>query len=202
LPGPLTPLSPYLAILIGLYVFENAWLAAGLYHWMILMSLVRGRVSPRVLASGWRSRIGIPLALASASSGLLLYLLWPLIGLEGSDLLATVTAWDLGGARLWLFCLYFSTVGAVLEELLWRHWLGSRTGWLHWRDAVFAAYHALVLGFFVKPVWMLVIVLVLFATAWIWRITANRTGGLAIPVVSHVVADLSVVIALFLLLKP
>jgi hypothetical protein len=193
--------APYLAILIGLYLLASAWIAVIIYHTLMLL-LLRNSESLRCApSSGWRTDTGIPLVLASATGGISLYLLWPYLGLDGGNLRGTLSALGLQGAGLWIFCVYFSTVGAVLEELFWRFPVASDSRRLHWRDAFFAGYHALVLVRFVKPLWVIAIVFILFIVAWSWRIISNRTGGLAIPLASHIAADGSVAAALFLLLR-
>jgi membrane protease YdiL (CAAX protease family) len=196
------PLAPYAAVLIGLHVLSNAWIAAGLYHIAIVLCLARGggKGLASALLSGWEARPGVSLFLVCATGGVFLYFLWPTVRLEDMDLRTTTAAWGLGGVWLWIFGVYFSTAGAVLEEIFWRFSLTAKTSQPHWRDAAFAGYHVLVLAFFIRPQWIAVVFLILFATAWIWRITANRTGGLLVPITSHVVADLSVVLALGFLL--
>jgi membrane protease YdiL (CAAX protease family) len=190
--------APYLAVLIGLYLIGNAWIAALLYHALMLLFLRHRERRSCSLLSGWRPGLGIILTLVCACSGLFLYLLWPAAGLADHDLRTTLTDLGLGGIWLWVFCLYFSTAGVLLEELFWRD---SPAGGGSPLDAAFAGYHALVLVFFIKLVWVAAILMILFAMGRIWRIIASRTGGLAIPVISHSVADLSVVVALFLLLN-
>ena len=89
----------------------------------------------------------------------------------------------------------------VLEEWYWRGVLGSPSRMPTPNDAAFAGYHVLVLAVFVPWPWALAVAVVLVGAAWLWRQLVARHGGLVIPVVTHAVADLSVIVTAELIVR-
>jgi len=193
----IAPFIPYVAVLIGLYVLRSAWAAILLYHVGIVTVLAAGSSFRlvRVVRSGWRTGPAIVLGLAGALAGVTLWLVWPIARLPGLDLADALARYELVGAMWVAFAIYFSAVHPVLEEVYWRYYLAPRTTNLHWTDIAFAGYHVLVLNLFLKPMWIAVAFVTLVSAAWVWRVTANRLGGLGVPAISHTVADASIVIA-------
>ncbi len=57
----------------------------------------------------------------------------------------------------------------------------------------FAGYHVLVLVHFIRLPWAVASACVLALVAWAWRQVAMRRGGLAVPLVSHALAGLSLI---------
>jgi hypothetical protein len=205
--GDLALAIPYGAVAAGLYICHSAWLAILLYHLGIVLCLAPS-VSRRVargLSRGWSPKAALPLVLASAASGPLLVLLWPEIALDPGNLSGGLAAFGLRGAPWWIFAVYYVTLHPVLEEAFWRSPEGPRgaavlgaTG-ITWGDLAFAGYHALVLRFFIPPLWNALVVLVLVLPAAAWRRVAERRGGQAVPVLAHAVAGVSTMIAVCVL---
>ena len=97
--------------------------------------------------------------------------------------------------------IYFSTVQPILEELYWRGFLGNSQKCFSWVDLAFAGYHILVLAWFIKTGWLVVAFIVLTVAGCVWRYTAARLGGLAVVLVSHIVADVSIVAVVYVLIR-
>ena len=114
--------------------------------------------------------------------------------LELADLGLCNTAWL-------LFMVYYVTINPLLEELFWRGYLGSDSTFLTWNDIWFAGYHILVLVRFVTVTWIVASFLVLVGAAWFWRQLARKYNGLMVPIASHAAADLSIIAAVFFLLR-
>lgn len=196
-------MTPYLAIIIGLSGLESAWSSILLYHCGIVLVLW--------LARYWR--LGEPLksradylvltavAVTSLLGGVLIFWLWPIMKL-GALLLVSELA-DLGLSNIaWLlFMVYYVTINPLLEELFWRGYLGSGSAFLTWNDLWFAGYHILVLVRFVSVPWIGASFLILVGAAWLWRQLARRYNGLIVPIASHAAADLSIIAAVFFLLR-
>ena len=123
----------------------------------------------------------------------LIYFLWPVMVRDGVDLAELVERWHLGGTAAVLFGLYSITVHPVLEESFWRGVLPDRLA----GDLLFAGFHLLVLAPLVHAAWLPLVFGVLASAAWIWRWMARTFGGLAVPVVTHALADLGVVLAVW-----
>ncbi len=196
------PLIPYGAIFVGLYVMRNAWAAVLFYHLPVLLLMIS---SPRpalgrAIRTGWHTRRAIVLSILCAASGAVLFYLWPIVRLEDQHLGRVFAGLGLKGVWWWLFAVYFVTWHPLSEEIFWRFYLGDGNGRFHWHDAAFAGFHALVLYLFVKPIWVLVSVVVLFFAAWMWRRTGSRFGGLGVALVTHAVADASIIVAAALVL--
>ena len=191
---------PYAAVALGLYVLENAWAAILLYHAGIAVVLAgrRGEMA-RVLFRGWDLKIATIGAVGCALAGMLVFLLWNLIHIEGLSLGVTLEHYGLYGVRWIAFVLYFVVVHPVMEEAFWRHHLMRTSTRPHWLDAAFAGYHVPVLLLFITPAWTALSFVLLAGVAWVWRVLSDRSGGLAIPVFSHALADLSIMCAVWVI---
>jgi membrane protease YdiL (CAAX protease family) len=184
---------PYVATVIGLYVFDQALVAVGLYHAGIVIGLARNRHTVRLTLRGWRWSRGLVLSGVGFLTAPLIFFLWPVMVREGVDLGEQVRHWHLHGGIAGVFSLYAITVHPVLEERFWRGMLPDRLT----VDLLFAGFHLLVLAPLIHAVWLPVVFGVLVTAAYIWRWMVREFGGLSVPVVSHALADLGVVLAVW-----
>ena len=145
------------------------------------------------LLRGWNWRIGIPLSIASISSGLVLYYLWPLVSIDGSELSVILGDYGLSGSSWIIFMIYYFIGTPILEEVFWRGYLLTPGRYPCGPDILFSGYHILVLILFLKPLPIIAVFLSLVTVAWIWRMIAIKLNGLAIPFVSHLVAGIGVI---------
>jgi hypothetical protein len=185
-------LAPFLAVGIGLYAFRNAWLAILLYHFMIVICAIRVPRKTSTLRDGWSISwlvyLGLPCALSA-----------PLLVVFLGDALRTdiqLSAWlgryRLSGIGLVLFVPYYGLLHPVLEQ---HHWDLLR------RDPrlksivhiLFAAYHVPVLALLLKPGWIALCFAVLVAASFSWAAARERLGGLSVPTLSHIIADVAVI---------
>jgi len=186
-------LLPYGAIIFGFTVLRNAWAATVLYHLIVMAALLGpGRAKVGQLKAGFRIVPALLLCAGCALSYPAIVWLWPWLSIPGLDVGAALEAYGIG-KTWWIFVLYISTVHPVLEEFWWRG-LGPRR-WF--ADVAFAGFHAFLVAPFLRPAWIVVVLIVLIVAARMWRETAFRTGGLAVPVLSHAVADLCILLAVF-----
>jgi hypothetical protein len=179
-------LLPYAAVGLGLYALGSAWTALALYAGGMILVLARRRVDAGTLLRGWRAREGLLFAGFGVFGGVLLTSLWGYLALD-ARVPAGLVAVGLQGIGVPLFLVAFSVGIPPLEELFWR----ADPGAGELSDLLFAGYHALVLQFFLPGIWVGVAVAALVAAAALWRLLARRLGGLAVPWVSHTVADLA-----------
>jgi hypothetical protein len=195
-------LVPYVTIGIGLLVFRNAWIAASAHHLSMGLILLLARRRHRL----GRFRIGsvriLLIAMAvGAAGGPLLYLLWPVlsvpldIGRYVQEIGLTPAAWP-------YFIAYFVLVNGLIEEYYWRDYLGSDARLPTANDFLFSGYHAVVLAGKVGAIWLLAIFAVLALAGWFWRQLKAWSGDMATPVLSHVAADASVMVAIYLMTSP
>lgn len=189
--------SPYLAVIIGLYVLRSAWAAILLYHLGVVIFLIAGPDIGlgQTFRSGWKPAASAASAAMTVLGGVTLYLLWPYVRLPGAALKEVLPNIGLAGTSWVLFVVYYSTVHPLIEELYWRGDALAYGAGPSWRDIAFGGYHFVVLVLFIKVPWAIAVAVLLSVVAWGWRYAVRRYGGLGVPLVSHVVADLSVVVA-------
>jgi membrane protease YdiL (CAAX protease family) len=193
------PVLPYAAVAVGLYGFRNAWAVVALYQLPILLAVLWRRPPGlwRTIRSGWHRRWALGLAAYSSMAGVLIYAVWPLAKVGSGSLGEILQQFGLRGVSWCLYAVYFVTLHPLSEEIFWRVYIGQ--GESYRLDLLFVGYHVLVLHFFVTPAWILASVIVLFASARFWGRVGERLGGLSVPFVSHVVADVSIIAAVSLL---
>jgi membrane protease YdiL (CAAX protease family) len=196
-------LVPYVAALIGLYVLKNAWVAIGLYHLGISVLLITGDGSNllKKVPMGWNSIAVVISVVMSVMIFPILFFFWRFMQLENTSLASILTNFGLHEASWFFFMIYFSTVQPLLEEVYWRGYLGCGYQHLSWTDLAFAGYHILVLAWFIKLPWLVIAFIVLTSVAYIWRYLASKLEGLIVPLLSHIVADISIIVAIYVLIQ-
>lgn len=187
-------LAPFAAVVVGLYMLHDGWLAIVLYHAQILLHAILFPRDLGALRRGWSARWLAGLGGASVLSALLLFVL--LMRMLGPDvrLAERLAEYGLSGGAWLGFVLYYGLLHPLLEQ---HHWDALR------RDPrlgqaghlFFAAYHVLVLVLFMQPVWVAVCFLVLAGTSWVWARVSDRLGGLCVPAASHGIADTAMMLA-------
>jgi hypothetical protein len=177
--------APYLAVGIFWCVFTNAWLAILAYHAQILFWSRRSFFGLRRMT---RPRM-ILLALPAAIVGPLFYFLLPYMT-RGVDLTSWLADHHLSRLTLLVMIPYFGLVHPLLEQLYWAP-LRESTRAAH---LMFAGYHMLVLYSILSVPWLVLCFVILIAASFLWQQVAKRTDSLVIPVLSHVLTDLGIVI--------
>lgn len=193
----LAPAIPSLAVIIGLYLLENAWAAILLYHAGLVIVLTLGKPGgvTHAFRSGWHAPAAMAASIVCAAGGGLIYVLWPHIALEDVMLSETLSRVGLAGTSWWLFGVYFVVVHPVLEEIGWRCYLAPARQRPHPIDMAFAGYHVLVLVLFVTPFWVVIAFAVLVFASWGWRWVVRWKSGLGVALVSHAAANLCIFLA-------
>jgi len=196
----LPPIIPYITIGIGLLVFHNAWLAILGYHagMVTVILLSKTRISLKQSFKGNNCWIPLITALVGASGGILLYVLWPLLAVP-DDINLYIRSIGLNEQSWPVFLAYFTLINPLIEEYYWRGHLASATKCLTLNDLLFAGYHLLVLAGHMEAVWLLAVFFALAAGAWFWRQMNRLNGGLLASVVSHIAADIAVMLAIYYL---
>jgi membrane protease YdiL (CAAX protease family) len=195
----IAPTLVYLAVGLGLFVFHNAWSALLGFHLAILLSLVIARPGiPITILGQNRNRKWIMLSvLLCGSSGITLYYLWNDFGLV-ADFSVQVQSLGLT-PRTWPpFIIYFALVNPFIEEYFWRGYLGNPIKGLYRSDFLYAGFHALILIGKV-PMWLILFgLLVLILAGWLWRQIMREDQGLLAPVLGHMAADFTILLAVCL----
>lgn len=194
----LTPVLPYLAVAVGLFWVQNAWAALLGFHLAIVLSLLLARVSlpVKVLFTSKDIRWIILSILVCSSSGVSLYFFWQDFGAV-SDLSTRIQALGLNSSDWILFIAYFTLVNPFVEEYFWRGYLGSPTKAFYLSDFVYAGFHAFIVMDKVSASSILYSLTVLVLAGWFWRQIARADRGLLAPVLGHMAADFTILIAVY-----
>ncbi len=187
---------PYLAVAIGLYLLHSAWLAMLLYHTGIILFLIiwaKDNLGLQQLFLGLNLKILSVAIVICSLSGIIIYYLWCFMALDNIDV--ALTEYGLAGLSWYLFVIYFSIANPLLEELFWRKLLYEKGIFGFLLDVAFAGYHVLVLHLFINWLWVFLAFLLLVSAAWTWRYLFNSLNGLAVPWLSHTVANISIILA-------
>lgn len=195
----LAPILPYFAVWVGLFFFKNAWATLLGFHLAILLALVylRPTLPLNVFFKPAKTKHVLSSILICGSSGLGLYLLWDVFGIV-DDLREQLATIGLSGSTWFLFIAYFSLANPFFEEYFWRAVLGSDTKQFYIGDLIYAGYHVLVVWNKAHPLSILFMIFVLTYAGWFWRQLYRRDGSLLAPVLGHMVADLSILLAVYL----
>jgi membrane protease YdiL (CAAX protease family) len=196
----LTPISPYLAVGIGMFWFHQAWLALLGFHFAIVLSLwvAKPQLPVKILFKSNNIRWVALSVLLCGSSGITLYLFRPYFEVV-NDLPAQIESFGLTSSTWLLFIAYFVLVNPLIEEYFWRGYLGSPAKGLYVSDFLYSGFHGLVLLNKMQAGAVIFSLIVLVLTGWFWRQIARTNGGLLAPVLGHMAADFTILMAIYLM---
>jgi len=194
----LATLVPYAAVIVGIYCVHSAWIAAVSYHaGALAVAAVGGRAKApkpsRRFSYWWYASSAV-----FAVGGVALYLLWLYVWHDSAQVVRRLACLGISRNNWPCFAVYFCCVNSIVEELLWREYLQRDSIRPVFEDFAFAGYHALVLLAFAGAPWAALVFVGCALASWLWRMLRTATGGLAIPILTHLVADISIVIAVHL----
>lgn len=195
----LLALIPYFAMVVGLHLLGSAWISFLIYHGLVLVAVWRAPDLRRDLLRGWHNVVGWGAAGFGIGGGVLIFVLAPYAGINADLINPAITKLGLSGTGWLLFVIYHTLVNPWFEEILWRGKLGSDSLKPVWGDVFFAGYHVLVLMLFLEWLWILLAFFILVGAGWLWRQLRRRHKGLLLPVVSHLAADGSIMLVVYML---
>lgn len=192
------PILPYFAVWVGLYVFKNAWATLLGFHLAILLALtfLRPTLPLNTLFKSARQRHIFLSIIFCSTSGLGLYLLRDVFSIA-PDLQEQLAAIGLNASTLFWFITYFALANPFFEEYFWRGILGSDTKQFYIGDLIYAGYHLMVVWNKTHPFSMAFMIFALSLAGWFWRQLYRRDGGLLAPVLGHMAADFSILLAVY-----
>jgi membrane protease YdiL (CAAX protease family) len=194
----IAPLIPYMTVGIALLVFHNALAAILSYHicMVVLILLSRTEFSLKQVLGSRKYWFPVITGLLGAGSGMLLYLIWPLLAVPDS-INSYVRSVGLNEQAWPVFIAYFVLVNPWIEEYYWRGYLTSPSRGIVLNDLFFAGYHLIVLAGYMANIWLIALFAGLTAGAWFWRQMNRLNGGLLPSIISHFTADLTVMLVIF-----
>ena len=195
----IAPVFVYVAVGVGLFIFRTAWSSLLTFHIAILISLLiaKPNIPLSILFTGRNIQWILVSILLCGSSGVTLYFFWDKFGIA-NDLAAHVEAMGLSASTWIPFITYFTLVNPLLEEYFWRGYLGSPTTNFYLSDFLYAGFHGLILLNKVQPSMIVYSLALLVLAGWFWRQIARADGGLLAPVLGHMMADLTILMAVYL----
>ncbi len=195
----LAPILAYGAVAIGLFWARSAWGALLGFHAAMLSALWLDRRSLPPLSllvkSKYRRWIIVNLLIGSLC-GLALYVLWPRLHIA-PDLSAQLESLGLTRTAWPAFILYFALVNPWIEEFFWRSYLGDSSKWPVAMDFIFAGYHGMLLIGRTVPLTLALALSGLVFAGWFWRQTLHKDGGLLAAGLSHMLADLTILVTVY-----
>ena len=114
-----------------------------------------------------------------------------------SDLSAKVQSLGLNSSNWIAFIAYFTLVNPFVEEYFWRGYLGSPTKAFYVSDFVYAGFHAFVVMGKVPTSSTIYSLIALVLAGWFWRQIAREDRGLLAPVLGHMAADFTILMAAY-----
>jgi len=194
----IVPALAYLAVGLGIFRFHNAWGALAGFHAAIILSLLiaRPNISVSTLLKSTKIKWIALSVLLCGSSGIALYFLWDQFGFA-PDLPSQIEALGLTSSTWIPFIAYFSLVNPFVEETFWRGYLGDGTKRVHASDFVYSGFHALIMIGKVRVDAILFGLSMLVLAGWFWRQIAREDGGLLAPVLGHIAADFTILMAVY-----
>lgn len=190
-------LAPYIAVLIGLYIFRNAWFTILLYHLQILICARFFKTDIRkLLFSGYSGKYLSIFALPGLLFGPILLMVFPYILRENIVIREWLYDRGLAYQSFLILVPYFCIIHPLLEEIHWGKFRDQARG--HWMmHCLFAGYHLLVLATLVKPLWLIIAFFILSAVSYLWTVLCKRLKGGAIPFWSHLIGDVGAIWATY-----
>lgn len=195
----IAPTLAYLAVGIGLFLFHSARGALVGFHVAIIISLLiaRPNIPVTVLFKSTNLKWVLLSVLLCGSSGISLYFLWDTFRFA-NDLPAQVAALGLNSSNWLTFIAYFAIVNPFVEEYFWRGFFGNPTKSLYVYDFIYSGFHALILIGKVHTYSIIFGLSVLVFAGWLWRQIAREDHGLLAAVLGHMVADFTILMAVYL----
>jgi len=194
-------LPPYFGVLIGLLILKNAWAGVLGFHLGILLSLILAKpnISPKILFKSKNIKWVLINIFLCGSSGFVIYFARSLFGIT-ENISLQLAELELNKSTLIPFIVYFSLVNPFLEEYFWRAVFGSETKSFYFGDLAYAGYHGLVLFGKIHPFAIIFAFVCLTIISWFWRQVQRQEEGLLAPVLGHMMADFSIMIAVYFLI--
>jgi hypothetical protein len=141
-------------------------------------------------------RLAAGLLAGCLTAGPLVLLLWPWAARpSGAELAAWLSSLGVTRQTWPFFAVYLCLTTPWLEERFWRSWLGRGARPAFETSAWFAGYHLLVLMPVLRPAWLALVFVSLASAGWAWQRLLGFRGGFGWAVLTHSIADASVLLA-------
>ena len=196
-------ISPYLAVLLGVFYLKNGFLSVLFYHLILLICIIgiNRAKAIKLIVTGFHRYIGPLICLGGLLPGVVILLLWPTAKSESVKIAQLFESINLSGTSFIVFALYACFVNPFLEESFWRGCFKNQTLWPNTVDMLFAGYHALAVFPVLKAPFVVLVFLAMTFVAWFFRTLYRLTGGLAIPLLTHIIGDIAILYTLWKIMQ-
>jgi len=137
----------------------------------------------------------------SALAGVACYFLLPYIVRDVGGLELWLANNQLTGIALLLLIPYFGIIHPPIEQAHWRILTTLKSPYNYASHLIFAAYHGLVLYPILQPIWIIACLIILSTISFLWTNIRNKKNGQYLAIFSHVLADIGIVTAAYLLTR-
>jgi len=204
--------APYVAVIMGLYIFQNAWLSIFLYHGQIVIWWFINRSSKLFPTEPNQSQLPqqveklLDIAVKgmlpiSALAGIACYFLMPYIVRDVGGLELWLNTNQLSGLGLLLLIPYFGIIHPPIEQVHWKILTTLPPPFNYLSHVLFATYHGLVLYPILQPIWIIACLLILSSISFLWSYTQQKKNGHYLTILSHILADVGIITAVYLLIR-
>jgi len=183
----------------GIYILKNILIATLLYHIMLLIciyGIARFDII-KLFIKGAKWPLGPAFCLSGLTAGGVILYLGPIARLEQVDLAKTLASLNLDRQWYLIYAVYACLVNPFLEEAFWRGCFKNNSLLPNPIDALFSGYHALVVIPVLRTPYIVLLFLAMLGVGWLFRILYRVTGGLLIPLLTHFVADIAILYAIW-----
>lgn len=191
--------SPYLAVILGIWFLKNA-LAATLFYHAVLLICIYGITRFNIFGfflMGFKWSIGLVLCLGGIIPGIVILCFWPAARLDGIDLAKMMTLLKLYPLWFLFFAIYACLINPLLEEAFWRGCFRNQSFAPDFIDVLFSGYHALAVTCVIRAPFVVFVFLAMVGVGWLFRLVYRKTGGLLIPLLTHCIADIAILYAVW-----
>jgi len=195
----IAPTLAYLVVGLGLIQFHSAWGALVGFHVVIIGSFLfaRPNLPLTILLKSTNIKWILLSVLLCGGGGVALYFLWNIFGVA-NDLPVQIETLGLNSATWPPFIAYFALINPLFEEYFWRGYFGSPAKGLYFYDFIYSGFHFLILIGKVHAYSIVFGLSVLVFAGWLWRQIAREDHGLLAPVLGHMAADFTILMAVYL----
>ena len=203
-----------LSIFLGVGVFKNVIVTFVLFHIIVcllipLFDLIfAGGKTPSEAAKvlGMKNLEqgvvpGLSLGLVFSVSIFLFFYFFSDSIMDAGQIRELLAVWNVGSMNIVLFLFFMIVANSILEEVYWRGYIFSRLkGMTTTRNIIlftslfYCSYHLITTLYIFPVVYSLLLTLVVFIAGLIWGYLRDRYDSLAAPVISHLLADLSIML--------
>jgi membrane protease YdiL (CAAX protease family) len=144
---------------------------------------------------------GISLGLIYSVSIFLFFAFFNSFIMDAAQIRDLLTVWNVDSLNIVLFLFFMIFANSIFEEVYWRGYIfcslksiiATRTV-IFFTSLCYSSYHLITTLYIFPVIYSLLFTLIVFTAGMIWGYLRDRYDSLAAPVISHLMADLSIML--------